>query len=257
MRRNVAKHEVRSPNAALIVGLVVLTAVSSAGCGGGSARVNQGAGTGAVIGASLGLLIGALRGQPEAGLAVGAAVGAGQGAYEGWRQEQDDERTRELAEAIRDTGQGAAPTPDQSGRAREELTRFLGVWTMEGWAQEPGQERFEVRAQVNGTVEMSYFVEMAYIDMSVTGFDGQIWGTSTLGYDENDGYSFSSRFNTAPEPLRAGGGRFDPDNRTFVFEESDGRVVIRFETPDRFTSETILTSGGQETTVESYRFTRN
>jgi hypothetical protein len=235
---------------ALLLAVVTLT-----GCAGGSQRVNEGAGAGAVIGAGLGLLIGALRGEPAAGLAVGAAVGAGQGAYEGWRQEQDDDRTRELADAIRNTDRGAGVEP--SDRAREELTRFLGVWTMEGWVQEPGEERLDVRAQVNGTVEMSYFVELAYIDIEVAGHEGRIWGTSTLGYDDDAGYSMSSRFNTVPEPVRAAGGRFDAADRTFLFEGRDWRVLIRFDNPDRFVAETILTSGGQEVTVESYRFTKS
>ena len=61
-----------------------------------------------------------------------------------------------------------------------ELTRFLGVWSMEGWAQELGGPRLNVSAKVNGNVEMSYFIEMAYIDLQVTGMEAQVWGTSTL-----------------------------------------------------------------------------
>jgi len=242
---------IRLPLATLLV-LTTTVGCSSAG----SSRVGEGAGTGAVIGAGIGLLLGALTGRPEAGLLVGTAVGAGQGAYEGWKQDQDDDRTQQLAEAIRESNQGEQSGTNASSRAREELTRFLGVWTMEGWAQEPGGERFEIRAQVNGTVEMTYFVEMAYIDVAVTGFDGQLWGASTLGYDEDTGYTISSRFNTVPEPLRVGGGQFDAGSRTFAFEDSEGRTTLRFENPDRFVSETVIRSDGQDVIVESFRFTK-
>ena len=218
--------------------------------------------TGAVIGAGVGLLMGALTGDSRVaavGAAVGAGVGAGQGAYEGWKQDQDDERTRQITEAIRDAKQSGDPKKqiaDTEIRAREELTRFLGIWTMEGWIQEPGQERLSVRARVNADIQMNYFVELAYIDLRVTGVDSQVWGTSTIGYDKDDGYNISTRFNTLPEPLRATGGTWDQSSRTFRFKGSDYRLAILFNTPDRFIVETYVPTGGSEQQVESYTFTR-
>ena len=100
---------------------------------------------------------------------------------------------------------------------------------------------------------MNYFVELAYIDLKAEGFEQQIWGTSTLGYDANDGYSISTRFNTLPEAVVAENGRFDADNRKFVFSGSDYSVTIQFENPDRFKVETRV--GTQ--VVESYQFTRS
>jgi hypothetical protein len=193
-------------------------------------------------------------GAAVAGLAVGAAVGAGQGAYEGWRQEQDDERTRHLTQAIRESNASSQQTSaDDTARAREQLTRFLGIWQMEGWLQEPGGERINVSAQVNGNIEMTYFVELAYIDLKATGIDTQVWGTSMLGYDEGHGYSINTRLNTLPEPLRSENGTFDQSSRSFTFSGTDYRLEISFETPDRFTL--VTTSNGQ--TVESYRFTKS
>ena len=75
--------------------------------------------------------------------------------------------------------------------------------------QESGQERLNVQARVNADIQMSYFVELAYIDLEVTGVDKQVWGTSTIGYDKDDGYNISTRLNTLPEPMRATGGTFD------------------------------------------------
>lgn len=243
--------------------LVIITAFIIsilAGCA-GDTRMSSGAKTGAVVGAGVGLLMGALTGDAEvaaAATAVGAGVGASRGAYEGWRQDQDDARTRQITEAIRESKQsGKAPSGSNAEtRAREELTRFLGVWSMEGWIQEPGEDRLSVRAKVNGNIEMKYFVELAYIDLKVTGFDNQVWGTSTLGYDQDDGYNISTRLNTVPEPLRSAGGTFDQSSRTFMFKGPDYRITIRFSTPDRFTVETFLTAGGSERQVESYTFTR-
>lgn len=244
---------------AFVVTFTTLTI--AVGCAGDSgSRARDTAGAGAIIGAGIGLLIGAARGEPAAGLAVGAAVGAGQGAYEGWKQDQDDERTRQITDAIRATGQSRAAqmqNQDQAAQARQELTRFLGVWSMEGWLQESGKDRQQVSAKVNGNIEMNYFVELAYIDLKVIGVDTQLWGASTLGYDEGDGYNISTRFNTIPEPIRATGGTFDPSSSTFMFKGPDFKVSIKFNGQDRFTAETKITNDGREQTVESYRFTRS
>ena len=110
-----------------------------------------------------------------------------------------------------------------------------------------------MRSQVNGDVQMNYFVELSYVDFKAEGLEQQIWGTSTLGYDSNDGYSISTRFNTLAEAVVAENGTFDARNRRFVFSGSDYSVTIQFETPDRFTVETR--SGSQ--VVESYQFTRS
>ena len=124
---------------------------------------------------------------------------------------------------------------------------------MEGWLQESGGQRIDVSAQVNGNIEMTYFVELAFIDLQATGVTTQVWGTSMLGYEPGDGYSISTRMNTVPEPLRAENGTFDQASRSFSFSGTDYQVRIAFETPDRFT--VLTTSKGE--TVESYRFTKS
>ena len=117
------------------------------------------------------------------------------------------ERTREITQAIRETGRNSQQAgQDAEARQREHLTRFLGVWQMSGWVQEPGQGKVNVSAQVNGTVQMNYFVEMAYIDLKAGGFDDQIWGTSTFGYDADNGFELSTRFNTLSDSIDVAGG---------------------------------------------------
>ena len=239
---------------ALLLAMTLLMACAS---NPSDSRAKQGAKTGAAVGAGIGLLLGVLSGDSRvaaAGLAVGAGVGAAQGGYEGWRQDQHDERTREITQAIRETDRNSQQAgQDAEARQREHLTRFLGIWQMSGWVQEPGQDRINVSAQVNGTVQMNYFVEMAYIDLKADGFDDQIWGTSTFGYDANNGFELSTRFNTLPDSIDAAGGTFDSNRRTFTFADSAGTTTIRFETPDRFNIITV--AGGS--TVESYTFTRS
>lgn len=233
--------------ALLLCGLLVFTGYASDG----DSKAAQGAGTGAALGAGLGLLIGALGGKPEEGLLVGAALGAGQGAYEGWRQDQDDARTAQITTAIRESAGDSRPA-DAEARTREELTRFLGTWDVEGWIEPAFEKRLAVSGRANGHVEMNYFVELGYIDLSVEGHAGpQIWGSSTFGYDLSSGFAISTRFNTLPEPIRLTG-TFDAPSRTFTFEHADGVVAIRFDTPDRFYLET--TTGSR--TVESFSFTR-
>ena len=104
---------------------------------------------------------------------------------------------------------------------------------------------------------MNFFVEISYIDLQISGSDEQVWGSSTFGYDPAEGYNISTRFNTVPEPFRVTGGSFDQGDRTFTFEDPDGRVVITFLNPDRFTSDTFAMVGAQEMQIESYTFTRN
>ena len=252
--------------------IIVISVVISllTGCATDQSAQVEGAVGGAIVGAATGLLIGAVRGRPEAGLAAGAVIGAGQGAYMVWEEEQQNERARmredredarakQLADAVRASGGSGADAQANASaatQAREELTRFIGIWTMEGWLQEPGGQRQNVRADVNGTVEMTYFVELAYVDLKVSGFDGKLWGTSMLGYDEDDGYNINTRMNTLPEPVRTTGGTFDQPSRTFIFKGADYRVAMRFQTPDRFTIETFVPVAGQWQKVEFYTLTR-
>jgi len=244
-------------NAFLALALIIIMLV---GCS-GNTRMGSGAKTGAILGAGLGLLVGIASGDASkaaAATAIGAGLGAGEGAYQGWKQDQDDQRTKQITEAIQESKQsgGQQPNGDTETRAREELTRFLGIWAMEGWVREPGKERLNVQARVNADIQMSYFVELAYIDLKVTGVDKQVWGTSTIGYDKNDGYNISTRLNTLPEPMRASGGTFDQNSRSFTFKGPDYRLIFRFQSPDRFTVETFAASGGSEQQLESYIFTR-
>lgn len=233
---------------ATVIALVITITVAACAEG----RVSETAGAGAGIGAGIGLLVGALRGRPAEGLLVGAAVGAGEGAYEGWRQEQNDARTRDIANAIRDAkSENRGAGGDKSSRAREELTRFLGVWSVEGWSMD-GEQRYDVRAKANGNVQMSNFVELAFMDITVNGEAMSVWGEALLGYDNDVGYTYNSRISTLPKAFNANG-QFDAANRTFSFTSQGDRMVVRFETPDRFTLETF--DGGQM--IESYRFTRS
>ena len=240
--------------ATCVIAAAALLTVSCASDG--SSRAGQGAAQGAAIGAGIGLLLGALSGDSEVAaraVAVGAASGAARGAYEGWRQDQDDERTRQITEAIRESSANDQQAAlDAETRQREQLTRFLGVWRLEGWLMEPGQGQVKVTAQVNGDVHMNYFVELAYIDLKAEGFDAQVWGTSTFGYDTDSGFGLSTRFNTMQEAIDVSGGTFDAATRTFTFADSEATTLIRFQTPDRFTVTTTM--GGE--TVESYTLTR-
>ena len=238
--------------AMLLVSIMLAVACASEG----DSRAKQGAASGAAIGAGIGLLVGVISGDSDVAaraVAVGAASGAIRGGYEGWRQDQDDERTRQITQAIRESNAAnQQATLDAEARQREELTRFLGVWQLSGWIEEPGQGRLNVTAQINGNVHMTYFVELAYIDFKVDGYDGQIWGTSTLGYDSDSGFGLSTRFNTMPDALEVSGGRFDSGSRTFTFSDAQGQTLIQFQTPDRYTVTTMF--GGN--TVESYVVTR-
>lgn len=233
--------------------IVMFTLISGCATGPEDSNTKKGAATGAAVGAGIGLLFGALTGDSEmavAATAMGAAAGAIEGGYEGFRQDQENNRTQALADAIRQSGQPQAPA-DPDARAREELTRFLGVWNVTGWVQDDGQRR-NVNAQVNGTVQMSHFVELAWVDLKIEGIDAQVWGTTMMGYDGRGGYSMSTRFNTYPDSIDAEYGRWDAAQRAFIFDDSGGNTTLSFSTPDRF-SVTTRVSGN---TVESYTFTR-
>jgi len=240
----------------LILATLACVLSLSAGCASSpnDSNVKKSAGTGAAIGAGIGLLAGILSGDSDvavAAVAMGAAAGAIEGGYEGFRQDQENNRTSELANAIRQSGQ-APSSPDPDIRAREELTRFLGSWSMTGWVQDEAQRR-NVSAQVNGSIKMSYFIETAWLDLKIEGISGQVWGTTTMGYNGRNGYSLSTRFNTLPDALSADFGRWDAAQRAFIFDDGVSKTTFLFMTPDRFSVTT--TSGGSQ--LESYTFTRN
>ncbi len=235
--------------------LVMLASALASGCAGGpgESRASEGARTGAALGLGLGLLVGVLSGDADKAaraVAVGTASGAISGGYEGWRQDQEDERTRQITTAIRESSASQGGL-DSEARQREELTRFLGTWDMQGWVADEGQ-RHAVNSKVYGDVQMMQFVELAWIDLQIEGIEGQIWGTTMLGYSSESGYSISSRFNTLPDAIGYEGGTFDAPGRTFSFGDDQGVTSIRFATPDRFTVTTTM--AGE--TVESYTFTR-
>lgn len=240
----------------IMIHILLLAVALAAGCASNpdDSNLKKGATTGAAVGAGFGLLVGALTGDSEiaaTAAVAGAAAGAVEGGYEGYRQDQENSRTQALADAIRHSGE-AQPSADPDARAREELTRFLGAWKVTGWVQDEGQRR-EVSSQVNGTVQMSYFVEMAWVDLNVQGIDVPLWGTSTMGYSDQSGYSVSTRFNTVPEPMEIDNGRWDASQRAFIFDSEDATTNMVFSTPDRFMVTTTL--AGSE--IESYTFTRN
>lgn len=242
------------PRLTLIILFFAIAVMTGCASSPDDSNLKKGASTGAAVGAGIGLLFGALTGDSEiaaTAAVAGAAAGAVEGGYESYRQDQENSRTQALADAIRHSGQ-AQPSADPEVRAREELTRFLGAWQVTGWVQDEGQRR-DVSASANGTVQMSFFVEMAWVDLKVQGIDVPLWGTSTMGYDERSGYSVSTRFNTVPDSMDIKSGRWDASQRAFIFDGENATTIMRFATPDRFTVDTTL--AGSE--IESYTFTRN
>ena len=87
-------------------------------------NMKKGAMTGAAVGAGFGLLMGVLTGDSDiaaTAMVMGATAGAIDVGYEGFKQDQENNRSRELADAIRQSGQ-AQPSTDPDARAREELS---------------------------------------------------------------------------------------------------------------------------------------
>ena len=233
--------------------IVVFALISGCAAGPDDSNEKQRAARGAAVGAGMGLLFGVLSGDSDvaiAATAMGAAAGAIDGSYDGYREDQENKRTQALADAIRHSGQTQS-SADPDARAREELTRFLGVWSVKGWVQNDGQRR-NVSASVNGTVQMSQFVEIAWVDLKIEGVNSQVWGTTMMGYDGRSGYSMSTRFNTYPDSIDAEYGRWDPAQRAFIFDDKGGSTTLSFSTPDRFTVTTRVSGN----TVESYTFNR-
>ena len=242
----------------LIAFLAATSIVAACASNAQQSKARKGAKSGAAIGAGIGLFLGILSGDSDvaaAAVAVGAASGAVRGGYEGWRQDQDDERTRQITAAIRESSVPERQVSmDTDDRQREELTRFLGVWELKGWMQEPGEGRINVSSRVDGNVHMTYFVEMAFVDFKAEGFDDQIWGSTTLGYNRDSGFELSTRFSTVPDSIDVSGGRFDAGSRSFEFSDATAITVIRFQTPDRFHLTTTMRDSGE--VVESSEFTR-
>ena len=77
----------------LIIGALMLTAITAAGCAGGQLTTREkAAGIGAVGGAAGGALIGSAFGRPGAGAAIGAGVGLAGGALVGDRMQGHEQQ---------------------------------------------------------------------------------------------------------------------------------------------------------------------
>ncbi|WP_169903018.1 glycine zipper family protein [Paraferrimonas sedimenticola] len=239
-----------------------LTVISCAlvfviGCESNS-RTAQGAATGAVTGAVAGLILGALSGRPERGLVAGATIGAVKGGVVGFEQEQEDKRTQQLATAINQSnnqGEQAATNP-ASQQAVEQMDRFIGQWSLNGWVVDEQGKKLKVTGELTGSSSVANTIQLSYPSIKVESYQEPLSGQSMMGYSTDQGYSVVTSF-TGQEQMRTDGGRFDAGNRQFVFEDGEFRVLVTFESPDVMLWQTYQgKAGASEVELESYRMTK-
>jgi len=196
----------------------------------------------------------------KATLAV-AGLTAIVGAFAGCSAQQKADR-----EVVRPAGVTEidfAGITDSTERTRIALSRFVGAWDISGWHQPPGEARRETSGIAAGTIENEYFV---LIDTARVTTQNEVVdhtaGSILLSAEPGVGLMLTAWSSESPEVHRFKGESYADWSR-FVFnefrtpEDRDRlRLVMQFQTNDRWTAEFYRRKGMKETLAASYTFNR-
>jgi hypothetical protein len=229
---------------------------------------------GAAGGAVLGLTLGALAGDASLaakGAAAGAVAGGVSGSLYDYDQSRQDDRTQMLADSIAGSKAGD-PQPgetvgDTGRRHFEELT---GQWKLDIWYMGPEGRGKTATGSARGLAAGDNAVRLLYQDIITEGYDDRISGYSLLNYQPSQGFFLENNFTVDDEVVRAVG-EYHVDRNAYDFYLTDPttgemltggilrsnvRIEIRMIGPTLWIAEAFTMIDGEETKVQTYRFTR-
>lgn len=147
---------------------------------------------------------------------------------------------------------------------RAALSRFVGVWTFDGWSVATGGDRKPCAGKAAAAIEDEHFV---LIDLQTT--SGQVGvhsehksGSLMLGSEPGIGVTLTAWGSASPSISRFAGSAAG-DGSFFCFREARTaadtrrlRVCIWFETDDRWTAQVRDGSASDHPLIAEYKFTR-
>jgi hypothetical protein len=148
---------------------------------------------------------------------------------------------------------------------RAALSRFVGVWTFEGWSANPGETHVAVAGRAAGVIEREHFV---LLDLQTTA--GALGGRNRnrsvsmlLGCEPGLGATVTAWGDTAPSIGRLVG-RVEGNGAAFAFTEvrppagvHPMSLTMTFETDDRWVAEMRDCAVDGQPVIAKYTFTRS
>ena len=153
---------------------------------------------------------------------------------------------------------------DPAERDRAALVRFVGAWDYDGWYDPPDQPRRQAAGIAAGTIEHRHFVLLDSAEVAQQGgiADFQA-GSMLLSSEPGIGLMLTAWSGQAPAVHRCRG-TVEAEGSRFVFDEFRPirtqdrlRMIVRFETDDRWVIDFYRRTGGKDVLAASYTFTRS
>lgn len=246
-------------------------------------KKRSGAKKGAILGGATGLALGALTGDASLaakGAAAGAVTGAASGAWYDYDQQNQDDRTEMLADAIssNDSGgnsgggsTGAAAQPTVGDVGRQQFENFRGDWKIDVWVLDGEGDKVLANGRAKGIAAGDNGVRILYNDIRVEGVDRSLDGVFLLKYDPGQGFFLENSFTASDDTLYfVGEYVVDKNKYDFFLTDSSSdemitpgmirsamRVEIRIGSPSMWVAEAYIHLDGKEVQVQSYRFTKS
>lgn len=153
--------------------------------------------------------------------------------------------------------------PDPTDRDRIALARFVGAWDFKGWYDPPGAPRRETAGIAAGTVEHQHFLMLDTARIVAQAEDKEFSvGSMLFSAEPGVGLMLTAWSSEEPSVQRLRG-KVEAEGSRFVFDEirtAHGtdrlRMILRFETDDRWVAEFFRKSGSPDVAVASYTFKR-
>lgn len=156
-----------------------------------------------------------------------------------------------------------AGNTDPLDRDRLALSRFVGAWDFEGWYQAPDLSRRETKGLAAGMIENRYFLLLDTARrVKQSASEEFLRGSMLLSVEPGIGLMLTAWGDQSPAVHRLRG-QVQADGSLFVFDEVRPpkdkdclKMVLHFDSDDRWIADFYRVSGGTESLAASYLFLR-
>jgi len=152
---------------------------------------------------------------------------------------------------------------DPIDRDRIALARFVGAWDFAGWYDPPEESRRRTAGLAAGTIEHRHFLMLDAGRIVEQDGNTEFVGGSMLFSCEPDIGLMLTAWSHETPAIHRFHGRVEREGSHFVFDEfrpargNDRlRMVLRFETDDRWVAQFYRKTGRNQILAASYTFTR-
>ncbi len=258
------------------VSAIILTIVLAAGTVAAQeeSKKNTGRRKGAKGGAIVGLTLGALTGDAKiavAGAAAGAVAGGVSGDFYDYDQSRQDDRTQMLADGIAGSKAGSPQPGETVGETgKRHFQELSGEWKVDMWYMGNEGKGQTASGTARGLQAGDNAIRIVYQDIAVEGYEEKVGGYTLLSYEPGQGFSIENIFSVSDDVVK-GVGEYLADRNLYNFYmvdptagemlaggliRSNVRTEVRIVGSTMWIAEAFTMIDGEETKVQTYRFTR-